>query len=115
MKNIISNILLFVPYGFFSSYYLSNKKISTNVLLCLVATCCIETIQYYIGRVFDIDDIMLNVLGGFIGCLLFVALTAIKAKLPKFMKSDSFLNFLFILIIVLGIIFGFRIDIFSYI
>ena len=115
MKNIIGNILLFVPYGFFSSYYLNNRKISTNVMLCLIATFSIESIQYYIGRVFDIDDIMLNVLGGFIGCLLYVALTAIKGKLPRFMKSDWFLNFLFILIIVLGIVFGFKIDIFSYI
>jgi glycopeptide antibiotics resistance protein len=58
MKNIIGNILLFVPYGFFSSYYLNNRKIGTNVLLCLIATFCIEAIQYYIGRVFDIDDII---------------------------------------------------------
>lgn len=115
MKNIIGNILLFVPYGFFSSYYLNNKKIGTNVVLCLIATFCIESIQYYIGRVFDIDDIILNVLGGFIGCLLYVALTAIKGKLPKFMKSDAFLNFLFILVIILGILFGFNINIFSYI
>jgi len=114
MKNIVGNILLFIPYGFFSSYYLNNRKIGTNVIACLIATVCIETIQYHIGRVFDIDDIILNVLGGFIGCLLYVALTAIKSKLPRFMKSDAFLNFLFILIIVLGIIYGFNIDIFSY-
>lgn len=115
IKNIVGNILLFIPYGFFSSYYLNNRKISTNVLLCLIATFCIESIQYYIGRVFDIDDIILNVLGGFIGCLLYVALTAIKSKLPKFMKSDSFLNFLFILILILGLIYGFNIDILSYV
>lgn len=115
VKNIIGNILLFVPYGFFSSYYLNNKKIGTNVLLCLVATFCIESIQYYIGRVFDIDDIILNVLGGFCGCLLYVALNAIKGKLPRFMKSDAFLNFLFILVIILGVIFGFNINVFSYI
>lgn len=115
IKNIVGNILLFIPYGFFSSYYLNNRKIGTNVLLCLVATFCIECIQYYIGRVFDIDDIILNILGGFIGCLLYVALTAIKSKLPKFMKSDVFLNFLLILIIILGIIYGFNINIFSYI
>ena len=115
MKNIIGNILLFIPYGFFSSYYLNNKKIGTNVMLCLIATFCIECIQYYIGRVFDIDDIMLNVLGGFIGCLLYVALTAIKGKLPRFMKSDAFLNFLFILVIILCMMFGFNINIFSYI
>lgn len=115
IKNIIGNILLFLPYGFFSSYYLNNKKISTNVVLCLVASLAIECIQYYIGRVFDIDDIILNVFGGFCGCLLFVALSAIKSKLPRFMRSDGFLNFLFILIIVLGIIFGFDIDILSYV
>lgn len=115
IKNIIGNILLFIPYGFFSSYYLNNKKIGTNVLLCLIASSCIEIIQYYIGRVFDIDDIILNVLGGFIGCLLFVALNAIKNKLPKFMRSDAFLNFLFILIIILGIIYGFNINIFEFI
>lgn len=115
IKNIIGNILLFIPYGFFSSYYLNNKKIGTNVLLCLIASSCIEIIQYYIGRVFDIDDIILNVLGGFIGCLLYVALNAIKNKLPKFMRSDAFLNFLFILIIILGIIYGFNINIFEFI
>ena len=114
MKNIIGNILLFIPYGFFCSYYLENKKVSTNVIICLIATLCIETIQYYIGRVFDIDDIILNVLGGFIGYLLYIVLSTVRSKLPKFMKSDGFLNFLFILIIVLGIIYGFNIDILSY-
>ena len=115
IKNIVGNILLFVPYGFFSSYYLNNKKISTNVIVCLVATLCIESIQYYIGRVFDIDDIILNVFGGFCGCLLYVALTAIKSKLPSFMKSDWFLNLLFVLILVLGFLYGFNINIFDYV
>ena len=115
MKNIIGNILLFIPYGFFSSYYLNNRKIGTNILLCLIATFCIESIQYYIGRVFDVDDIILNVLGGFIGCLLYIALSAIKDRLPKFMKSDAFLNILFILILIIGLLYGFNIDIFSYI
>jgi len=115
MKNIIGNILLFVPYGFFSSYYLNNKKISTNVFLCLIATCCIELIQLKIGRVFDIDDIMLNVFGGFIGCLLYVALNAISSKLPGFVKSDTFLNILFVLLLIFGFLYGFNIDIFSYI
>ena len=115
MKNIIGNILLFVPYGFFSSYYLNNKKVGTNVLLCFIATFCIESIQYYIGRVFDIDDIILNVFGGFCGYLLFISLNAIKNKLPRFMRSDTFLNFIVILIIGLCIVCGFNIDILSYI
>ena len=114
MKNIVGNILLFIPYGYFSSYYLNNKKVGTNIVVCLIATLCIECIQYYIGRVFDIDDIILNVLGGFLGYLLYVALSAIKSKLPRFMKSDAFINFIVILIIVLCIVFGFRLNILSY-
>lgn len=114
IKNIVGNILLFIPYGFFSSYYLNNKKISTNVFLCLVATFCIESIQYYIGRVFDIDDIILNVIGGFIGYLFYIAIMAINERLPKFVKSDWFLNLLFITIILLGIIYGFNLNIFDY-
>ena len=114
MKNIVGNILLFIPYGYFSSYYLNNKKVGTNIVVCLIATLCIECIQYYIGRVFDIDDIILNVLGGFLGYLLYVALSAIKSKLPRFMKSEAFINFVVILIIVLCIVFGFRLNILSY-
>ena len=115
IKNIIGNIVLFIPYGFFSSYYLNNKKLGTNIILCLVATFTIESIQYYIGRVFDIDDIILNVIGGLIGYLFCIALMAIKEKLPKFMKSDWFLNLLFLIIIILGIIYGFNLNIFDYI
>ena len=114
IKNIIGNILLFVPYGFFSSYYLNNKKAGTTIVLSFIATLCIETIQYYIGRVFDIDDIILNVFGAFCGYLIFIALNAVRSKLPKFMRSDAFLNFLFIVIIILCVLFGFDINIFSY-
>lgn len=115
MKNIIGNILLFIPYGYFSSYYLNNKKVGTTITLSLIATLCIESIQYYIGRVFDIDDIILNIFGAFCGYLIYIALNAIKGKLPKFMKSDAFANFIVILLIILCIIFGFNINIFSYI
>ena len=115
MKNIIGNILLFIPYGYFSSYYLNNKKVGTTITLSLIATLCIESIQYYIGRVFDIDDIILNIFGAFCGYLIYIALSAIKGKLPKFMRSDAFANFIVILLIILCIIFGFNINIFSYI
>ncbi len=113
-KNIVGNILLFVPMGYFSSYFLENKKVSTNILGCLIICICVEGMQYYIGRSFDIDDILLNVVGGFLGFLLYIALTAIKERLPKFMRSDGFINFILILIIILVIFFSFRLNILSY-
>lgn len=114
MKNVIGNILLFIPFGFFASYYLNNRKVSLICMVSLIVSALTEGLQYYTGRVFDIDDIILNVLGGFIGYLLYVGLTAIKGKLPRFMKSDAFINFIVILLVILLILFSFDINIFSY-
>ena len=114
-KNVIGNILLFVPFGYFSAYYLNSRKLKTTVVVTLIVTTGAEIIQYYIGRVFDIDDIILNLIGGILGYLLFVGLSAIKDKLPRFMKSDGFLNFVLIVLVVLFIIFAFNIDVFKYV
>lgn len=113
IKNILGNILLFIPFGFFSSYYLKNKRMSLNVILTLITSLTIEVVQYYIGRVFDIDDIILNILGGIIGFLLFIGFDAIKNRLPKFFKSDAFLNALVVIIVLIIIIYSFNLNIFG--
>jgi len=114
MKNIVGNIILFIPFGFFTSYYLNTKKALTPTIITLVVSLCAEGIQYHIGRIFDVDDILLNVFGGFLGYLLFIGFSAIRSRLPKFMKSDGFLNFLVIAIIIIIILFAMGINIFSY-
>ena len=114
IKNIVGNIILFIPFGFFTSYYLNTKKALTPVVITLVISLCAEGIQYHIGRIFDVDDILLNVFGGFLGYLLFVGFSAVRNHLPKFMKSDGFLNFLVIAIIIIIILFAMGINIFSY-
>ncbi len=114
MKNIVGNIVLFIPFGFFASYYLNTRKAITPVIITLIVSLCAEGMQYYIGRIFDVDDIILNVFGGFLGYLIFVAFNAIKGKLPRFMKSDGFLNVLVIVIVVLIVLFAMGINIFSY-
>lgn len=113
-KNIVGNIVLFIPFGFFASYYLKNKKTITSVILTLIASTTIEVVQYYIGRVFDIDDIILNLLGGIIGFLLFIGFDAIRNRLPRFMKSDTFLNILIVVIIVLIVIYSFNVNVFGW-
>ena len=100
LKNILGNMLMFVPYGFFVSYCLKLKKPRSCFFLILVASISIETTQLVIGRVFDVDDILLNVLGGMIGYLLYYLLQQIEDKLPKFVKSEWFLNILTILLLV---------------
>ena len=70
-KNIIGNMVLFLPYGFFVSNYLDCKKVVKPIYLSLILSTTIEIVQYYIGRVFDIDDIILNVVGAVIGYFVF--------------------------------------------
>lgn len=114
MKNVVGNVILFIPFGFFASYYLNEKKLSIILIVTAVITFCAEAIQYYIGRVFDIDDIILNVIGGICGYLLYVAINAIKNKLPRFMRSDAFINFLIITIVVLIVLYSFGYNVLGY-
>ena len=112
IKNVMGNIVLFIPYGFLASYFLDNKKISVISVLTIIISLTIESVQYYIGRVFDIDDIILNLLGGIIGCLIFVGLDAIRNKIKLF-RNDTVLDIIIIVILVLAIIYSFNINIFG--
>ena len=112
IKNILGNIVLFIPYGFLSSYLLKTRKVSVGVILTLIASVTIEVVQYYIGRVFDIDDIILNVLGGFIGGLIYVGLDAIRSKF-KLLRNDTVIDILVIILLVIVIMYSFNINIFG--
>lgn len=70
IKNIIGNILLFIPLGLFITYKLEIKRIYFLVIIIYFSV-TIETIQLIIGRVFDIDDIILNTFGGVIGFIIY--------------------------------------------
>ena len=112
-KNIIGNIVLFLPYGFFVSNYLDSKKIFRPVFLSLILSTTIEMVQFYIGRVFDIDDIILNVIGACLGYLIYKFFNYIKTKFSKLLKGEGTVTILIIIIIVLILLYSFDIDIFS--
>lgn len=77
-KNVLGNMLMFIPFGFFSSYFLKEKRILVIFLLTLIVSFTIEYIQLRIGRVFDVDDIILNILGGIVGCYLYIFLSKLE-------------------------------------
>ena len=97
IKNVLGNMLLFLPFGFFISYYLNVEKPNLSLLLTLVASVAIEIVQMVIGRVFDVDDIILNMLGGFIGYFIYSLLKKTGEKLPKLCNSDWFKDLIAIL------------------
>ena len=104
-KNVIGNVLLFLPYGYFVSKFISSKSFFMTLLLVFLASISIECTQLSIGRVFDVDDIILNLIGGILGYYLQMFFGKIYEKLPNAFKKELFLNILFSILSVVFIIF----------
>lgn len=70
--NLFGNILIFVPYGFFISMASERTRFLKSFLYSFVLSFCVEIFQL-ITRVgsLDVDDILLNVLGGIFGYVSF--------------------------------------------
>ena len=107
-KNVIGNILLFLPFGIFISNYIKNKTFFPTLLLSFIVSCAIEFTQSVIGRTADIDDVILNTVGGVLGYLVYKLQNRIKLRLPKFMKSQIFLDVLSLFIILVIIYLAFK-------
>ena len=101
-KNVLGNVLLFVPFGYFVNKILKNKSMIVATFITLITSTSIEIIQMNIGRSFDIDDIILNLIGGLIGYLVYKFLNYIKGVLPECLKKEWIYNILWILILILG-------------
>lgn len=69
-KNIIANILVFIPLGFFVSNK-NSKNVFKALIICLGVILSIECIQLILKiGFFDIDDIILNFIGALIGLII---------------------------------------------
>lgn len=84
---VIENVLLFIPYGLFYCWNFPRRgKILRCTFLGAVISLGIETMQLVTGRgYFQIDDIVTNTLGAFIGALLFVCISGVG----KFFRSHG--------------------------
>lgn len=105
IKNIIGNILLFMPFGLFVMAYIDYRRIYPAVILTFISSFSIEIVQNIIGRVFDVDDIILNVLGGTIGAVIYVILDKLRDRLPKALNKAWFMNLIIILLLLVAIIY----------
>lgn len=68
----IANILMFLLLGFiFPIAFAKMRKLWSTTICMMLFSFLIEFIQYFVGRSADIDDLMLNTLGGILGYLVF--------------------------------------------
>ena len=101
IKNVIGNMLMFLPFGFFISYYLNNEKVWLTLFITVITSLAIELVQLtMVGRVFDVDDIILNVIGGVVGFYIYHLLSYIGDKVPSVFKSEWFLNIVSVIILI---------------
>ena len=108
-KNVIGNLIMFMPYGFFVSYFLNLDKKREVFFMSLIVSVTIEVTQLVIGRVFYVDDILLNVCGGLLGYFVYRFLNNIKEKLPNVLKNQIFYNIIVTIIVIIIVMYIFRV------
>lgn len=68
----IANIFMFFPMGFIFPIAFKKMRTFWKTTGCMMLfSFFIEFVQYFIGRAADVDDLMLNTLGGTLGYFLF--------------------------------------------
>ena len=80
---LIANVVLFMPFGLFAALLWRGFGWRRALLTGGCITLFIESCQLFVGRAFDIDDLMLNTLGVFCGFLLALAL---RRLFPRFFE-----------------------------
>lgn len=80
--NLVGNVVAFLPFGIFLPMLSDRcKRFALTTLLCLEFSLGVESIQlvWKVGS-FDVDDILLNTLGGIAGYLLYRIFTGGSKK-----------------------------------
>ncbi|QWC24639.1 VanZ family protein [Bacillus haikouensis] len=76
IRNLLANVFLFVPFAFFSGWWMRHQRaiLLKVTFLGAILSFLIELTQYYLplGRATDIDDWLMNTLGSFLGGIIFI-------------------------------------------
>lgn len=69
--NLLGNVVIFIPLGVYMTLFSKDKTVWKNTLWAVLASVAAEIVQYAFKLgIGDIDDILLNGLGGLLGVLL---------------------------------------------
>ncbi|KQR52658.1 hypothetical protein ASF88_14240 [Leifsonia sp. Leaf336] len=108
ISNLVGNVAAFIPLGVFLPLLRRSTGIWSNLLIVLCASVGVEIVQGIVGvGASDIDDVILNTLGGLIGILFFAALLRLLRRWSRVTIAIAVLSLL--LAPVLGLlVFGVR-------
>lgn len=76
--NLLGNVVIFIPFGIFLPMASRYRSFFTTMFASFGLSLCVEVFQF-ITRVgsFDVDDLLLNTIGGIAGHILFVICDAV--------------------------------------
>lgn len=83
IRNVVGNVLMFMPLGFLSSALFRNSTWKRTLWIGLGMTLFVEIVQYFIMRSCDVDDIILNTTGTFCGYWLYLLIRKIWPQVTK--------------------------------
>ena len=80
-SNLAGNILIFIPFGFIVPMASERRSIFATAVGAVLLSLLIETIQLFtkVGS-FDVDDLLLNAIGGVAGYFIFIISNWIRRK-----------------------------------
>lgn len=82
VMNLLGNILMFSPVGFFAVWlWRQRRPLLAGMLWTMAFSVLVEFVQLFSMRGTDIDDVILNTAGGFIGALIGVLLAKLIPRL----------------------------------
>lgn len=78
-RNLLGNVLIFVPFGFFMPMASRYRSFLMTAFYSFGLSLCVETFQIAakVGS-FDVDDLLLNTVGGILGYLLFMICNTVR-------------------------------------
>ena len=83
--NVIGNIVVFMPIGMFlPSLFTRCRNIFLTMIVSLEISLCVEVVQLItkVGS-FDVDDLLLNTLGGICGYIVYMVYRGIKRLMKR--------------------------------
>jgi glycopeptide antibiotics resistance protein len=93
--NVVGNILIFIPLGLYASWLRHRRAAWRTMLTVASVSVAVEIIQgvFAVGAS-DIDDVILNCVGGLIGILTFTLLSAIMRERSQVRSAMAVLSLL---------------------
>ena len=70
LVNLVGNVVMFVPVGGLPSPLATRLRFGGTVAACAALSVLVESVQLTLGRSLDVDDVLLNTLGGVVGAVL---------------------------------------------